>query len=125
MTRTRQRGIKASAYSLQHALESSGLKTQTALAEKIADLEELENPPRGLVNKVFRGESVDPRSIQRVAAALEVEAWTLYENRAHTPARPILPTADSISGMDSKAISCFSRMSSASPMEACVIVVGM
>ena len=92
MTRTRQRGIKASAYSLQHALESSGLKTQTALAEKIADLEELENPPRGLVNKVFRGESVDPRSIQRVAAALEVEAWTLYENRAHTPARPILPT---------------------------------
>lgn len=91
MTRKRQRGIKASVYRLQQALESSGLKTQTALADKIADLEELENPPRGLVNKVFRGESVDPRSIQRVAVALEVEAWTLYEDRAHTPARPVMP----------------------------------
>lgn len=81
MAAQRRRGIKASVHKLQQALEASGLKTQTALAERIADLEQLENPPRGLVNKMFRGESVDPRSVQRVAVALDVEAWTLYEDR--------------------------------------------
>lgn len=80
MTRKRQRGVKASAPRLHQALEASGLKTQTALAERIADLEGLETSPRALVNKVFRGESVDPRTLQRVAAALDVEAWTLYAN---------------------------------------------
>ncbi len=79
MTRKRQRGILASVHRLQQALVASGLKTQTALAERIADLEGLDNAPRGLVNRVFRGESVDPRSIERIAAALEVEAWTLYQ----------------------------------------------
>lgn len=65
---------------LHQALEAAGLKTQTALAERMADLEGLESAPRALVNKLFRGESVDPRTLQRVAAALGVEAWTLYAN---------------------------------------------
>lgn len=74
----RRRGVQASRTRLQHALAESGLKTQTAVAERIAEQESLDTAPRGLVNKVFRGESVDPRSIERVARALAVEAWTLY-----------------------------------------------
>jgi len=74
----RKRGVRVSSAKLQHALAQSDLKTQTAVAERIADNESLESAPRGLVNKVFRGESVDPRSIERVAKALDVEAWTLY-----------------------------------------------
>ncbi len=84
MTRQRQRGIRASVRKLQQALAASGLKTQTALAERIADFEGLQNPPRGLVNKAFRGESIDPRSIERIAAVLGVEAWTLYPDSTET-----------------------------------------
>ncbi len=78
MTSKRQRGVRVSSAKLQHALVESGLKTQTAVAERIADDEQLESVPRGLVNKVFRGEPVDPRSVERVARALGVDAWTLY-----------------------------------------------
>lgn len=78
MASKRQRGVRVSPVKLQHALAESGLKTQTAVAEQIADLEQLESAPRGLVNKVFRGEPVDPRSVERVANALGVDAWTLY-----------------------------------------------
>lgn len=74
----RRRGVQASPVKLQRALAASGQKTQSAVAERIADQESLDSAPRGLVNKVFRGESVDPRSIERVARALEVDAWTLY-----------------------------------------------
>ncbi len=78
MASKRQRGVRVSPVKLQHALAESGLKTQTAVAERIADLEQLESAPRGLVNKVFRGEPVDPRSVERIASALGVNAWTLY-----------------------------------------------
>lgn len=85
MSVKRQRGIRASLPKLQQALLAAGLKTQSALAERIADLENLENPPRGLVNKMFRSEPVDPASIERVALALQVEAWTLYANSNDVP----------------------------------------
>ncbi|GAB4123245.1 MAG: hypothetical protein Tsb0027_21060 [Wenzhouxiangellaceae bacterium] len=85
MTEKRQRGIRASLPRLQQALLAAGLKTQTALAERMADLEGLDNPPRGLVNKMFRGEAVDPASIERVAQALQVESWTLYANSSDLP----------------------------------------
>ncbi|GAB4182901.1 MAG: hypothetical protein Tsb002_04740 [Wenzhouxiangellaceae bacterium] len=78
MNDQRRRGVRVSRVRLQQALAASGLKTQTAVAERIADEEQLDTVPRGLVNKVFRGERVDPRSIERVARALQVEAWTLY-----------------------------------------------
>jgi len=85
MTEKRQRGLRASLPRLQQALLAAGLKTQTALAERMADLEGLDNPPRGLVNKMFRGEAVDPASIERVAQALQVESWTLYANSSDLP----------------------------------------
>ncbi len=74
----RRRGVRASPARLQQALVESGLKSQTAVAVRIADQEGLETPPRGLVNRVFRGERVDPVSVERVARALGVDAWTLY-----------------------------------------------
>lgn len=76
--RTRKRGIRASRASLSQALAGAGLKTQSALAERIADLEGLDMPPRDLVNRVFREKPVDPLSLERVAQALGVEAHTLY-----------------------------------------------
>lgn len=74
----RKRGIQASPVKLRKALVDAGIKTQAELAEKIADLEGLENAPRGLVNKIFRGQAVDLVSLERVARALNIESWQLY-----------------------------------------------
>lgn len=60
------------------ALTDAGLKTQAALAERIADLEGLEAAPRDIVSRVFREQPVDAATLERVARALEVEAFTLY-----------------------------------------------
>ena len=76
----RKRGVQASPAKLRKALIEAGIKTQAELAEKIADLEGLDNPPRGLVNKVFQGKAVDVVSLERVARALQTESWLLYKN---------------------------------------------
>lgn len=90
----RRRGIQASPAKIRAALVASGLKTQAALAEKIADLEGLESPPKGLVNRVWRGEAVDPQSLERVARALGVPAWGLYRS-SDEPADPRVDAAES------------------------------
>jgi hypothetical protein len=81
----RRRGIQASPAKLRKALADAGLKSQNAVAEKIADLESLDSPPRGLVNRVWRGEAVDPQSLERVARALGVPGWTLYRSSDEPP----------------------------------------
>jgi len=58
----------------------------------MADLEHLENEPASLVNRVFREQPVEPSSLERVARALEVDAWTLYLNGDHQ--RPETPDSD-------------------------------
>ncbi len=60
------------------ALTDAGLKTQAALAERIADLEGLEAAPRDIVSRVFREQPVDAATLERIARALGVEAFTLY-----------------------------------------------
>lgn len=75
----RRRGVRASRAKLVHALTEAGLKTQVALAERIADIEELEIAPKDVVNRVFRELPVDPTTVERVARALGVEAHTLYK----------------------------------------------
>lgn len=82
----RRRGIRASPAKLRRALAEAGLRTQYALAERIAELEDLEAPPRGLVNRAFRGDAVDPQSLERVARALGVPAWSLYRSSDEPPA---------------------------------------
>ena len=75
----RTRGIRASRAKLVHALTEAGLKTQVALAERIADIESLETAPKDVVNRVFRELPVDATTIERVARALGVDAHTLYK----------------------------------------------
>ena len=78
--RTRNRGVRASRLKLEKALAESDLdkRTQAALANRIADLEELDAAPKDLVSKVFRELPVDPQTIERIARALGVEAASLY-----------------------------------------------
>ena len=78
-TGQRNRGVRASRAKLVHALTEAGLKTQVALAERIADIEELDAAPKDVVNRVFRELPVDPMTIERVARALEVDAYSLYK----------------------------------------------
>ncbi len=75
---SRKRGVRASRARLCHALTEAGLRSQAALAERIADLEELEQAPKDLVSRVFREQPVELQTLQRVARALNVEAWQLY-----------------------------------------------
>lgn len=75
----RNRGVRASRTKLTHALTKAGMKTQAALAERIADIEGLASAPKDAVNRVFRELPVDPMTIERVARALEVDAFTLYK----------------------------------------------
>lgn len=76
--RIRRRGVRASRIKLTKALADAGLKTQAGLAERIADLEGLDAAPRDVVNRVFREQAVDAATLERVARALGVEAFTLY-----------------------------------------------
>ncbi len=75
----RHRGVRASRARLVHAMTGAGLKTQAALAERIADLEDLEAMPKDAVSRVFRELPVEPMTLERIARALGVEAHTLYK----------------------------------------------
>lgn len=74
----RKRGIKASKIKLAEALNACGLSTQIALAEKIADMEGTDLVPKDLVNRAFREQAIEFTSLARIAAALDVEAHTLF-----------------------------------------------
>lgn len=89
-SRSRRRGVKASRTRLIRALAEAGLKTQAALAERIADLEGLDSPPKDIVNRVFREQAVDPATLERVARALGTESYKLYftADEASMPASP-------------------------------------
>ena len=76
------------------ALGQAGFKTQTALAEQIADLEGLEAVPKDLVNRVFREQPVDPATLERVAKALGVESHTLYKTQEETTEQQEVPAAE-------------------------------
>ena len=80
MSQRKVRGIRCSRLKLDAALASSDIpkKTQIALAEAIADAEELESVPKDLVSKMFRELPVDPQTIERVAKVLGVSAASLY-----------------------------------------------
>ncbi|GGD63308.1 helix-turn-helix domain-containing protein [Lacimicrobium alkaliphilum] len=74
----RARGVQASPAKLRSALLAAGIKSQTEVARRIQVSEGLKKIPRTMVNRVFRGESVDPVSIERVARVLNTDAWALY-----------------------------------------------
>lgn len=97
----RRRGVRPSRERLLRALAASGLKTRIAVAERIADQEATSSVPSGMVNRAFRGEPVEPQSLERIALALGVEAHTLYlasDESAATPRQhpaPV-PSVDTI-----------------------------
>jgi tetratricopeptide (TPR) repeat protein len=90
---SRKRGVRASRARLYHALTEAGLRSQAALAERIADLEELEQAPKDLVSRVFREQPVELQTLERVARALEIEAWQLYRT-SDEPDAPQQAVAD-------------------------------
>lgn len=77
--------MRASRARLTHALTEAGFKTQAALAERIAELEDLDTVPKDIVNRVFRELPVEFTTIERVARALGVEAYTLYQTMDDEP----------------------------------------
>lgn len=79
-TRQRNRGIRASRVKIATAMAKAGIKTQAALAARIAKLEGLDenDPPRRVVNKVMREQPVDMPTLMRVARALDVPVYSLY-----------------------------------------------
>ncbi|OKY28011.1 lipopolysaccharide assembly protein LapB [Thalassotalea sp. PP2-459] len=88
---SRKRGIKASRQKLDAAMLAVGLKTQTALAKKIAEQEGLATPPKDMVNRAFRQLPVEPISLERIAEALCVPAYQLYLTSEDTEA-PVIKT---------------------------------
>ncbi|WP_317933476.1 tetratricopeptide repeat protein [Halioxenophilus sp. WMMB6] len=86
----RKRGIRASKVKLYKALSNANIKTQGALADRIADLENSDTSPTSLVSRIFREQAVDPKSLERVARALGVEAHTLYLTAADIQ-NPLIP----------------------------------
>ena len=72
------RGVRASRVALSKALLQSGLKTQAALAARMAELEDLSSAPRDSVSRAFREKPVDTKTLTRIAAALSVDPHTLY-----------------------------------------------
>ncbi len=86
-TGKRDRGVETSPEALNQALLGAGLKSQTALAARIADLEELDSPPRHSVNRAFRGHAVSPLTVARIARALDVPPHSLYRS-SDSPSDP-------------------------------------
>lgn len=78
MAGKRQRGVIASRIKLEHFMAVKGIKSQAELARKIADVEGLDSEPKDLVNRIFRQNKVEHHSLERVAKALNIDAFKLY-----------------------------------------------
>jgi tetratricopeptide (TPR) repeat protein len=104
---SRRRGVRASRARLYHALTQAGFRSQAALAEKIADLEGLDQAPKDLVSRVFREQPVELNTLERVARALGVEAWTLYLSSDESESAQ-LPVSDTDSYSDGDAAAAVS-----------------
>lgn len=81
----RKRGVKASREKLEKAMLAKGIESQIQLARLISQDEGLHRPPKELISKVFREQSVSHTNLARVAKALGVESHTLYMNSQSTP----------------------------------------
>ena len=86
--RSRRRGVRASRVKLTEALAAAGIKTQAALAERIADLEGLDAAPRDVVYRVFRQQPVDLNTLTRVARALDRPVHTLLLSSEEQGSQP-------------------------------------
>ncbi|MEM7081834.1 MAG: hypothetical protein AAF465_03805 [Pseudomonadota bacterium] len=88
----RKRGVQASRTRLSQALTAAGFRTQSALADHMADREHLDAAPKDLVSRAFRELPVDPLSLERIASALNVEVHTLYKTADEADLVPPIDT---------------------------------
>lgn len=84
MASKRKRGVIASKQRLIKAMTESGYSTQIALARALAKQENSGTIPKDLVSKAFRGVAISPQNLQRIAAVLNVDAYTLYQTSKET-----------------------------------------
>jgi len=96
--RSRRRGVRASRVKLAEALTAAGIKTQAALAERIADLEGLDTAPRDAVYRVFRQQPVDMHTLTRVARALDRPVHSLLLSAAEAEGEAPVPQHEHDSG---------------------------
>ncbi len=91
----RKRGVQASRTKLTRALNLIGLRSQAALAERIAEQHDLDRAPKEMVSRAFREQAIDPTSLERIAQALETPAHKLMlsSNEASQPSQPQTPTS--------------------------------
>ena len=77
------------------AKSAAGFKTQAAIAERIADDEGLDSPPKDAVNRAFRELPVEHQTLERIARALGVRSETLLPDAepAGEPAAATGPVA--------------------------------
>ncbi|MBX3696042.1 MAG: tetratricopeptide repeat protein [Steroidobacteraceae bacterium] len=71
------------------------MKTQAALAERIAELEGLDAAPKDIVNRAFREQPVEMQTLERIARALGVEAHQLYKTAGDGDLAGTSPEGDS------------------------------
>jgi len=85
-----KRGVVTSREKLDLAMVAAGIKSQTALAELIRNNENLDNPPRDMVSRAFRQIAIDTASVVRIAAALNVDAHSLYLSTQQDNTSPVV-----------------------------------
>ncbi|MGB3726127.1 MAG: tetratricopeptide repeat protein [Glaciecola sp.] len=99
--RKRKRGIKASRVKLEAAMIKAGLGTQSELAQKIAQQENIAKPPKDLVSKVFREQAVSTHNLTRIANALGVAVHSIYLTRDDSEFSEVVATQSSMGTHDS------------------------
>ena len=106
----RKRGIRASRPKLEMAMLSAGIRSQSELAERMAEHEGLVFPPRDTVSRAFRGIPISPTSLARIARILGVEPDQLCEAASDAedngPAPPDTPSDEPPLGCISIVIHC-------------------
>ncbi len=102
--KNRIRGVKVSLTKLRAAQRDKGFKSQAEVASEIQRIESLDKPPRTLVGRIFRGESVDAVSVERLAKALDVEGWTLYLESQEIPVSETQPDTENYTVIPEKQV---------------------
>lgn len=77
-TRKRVRGVIASRNKLEVAMLNAGIRSQSELAKLIAEKENINSPPRDLINRTFRQTRVSHQTITRIATVLDVPPHSLF-----------------------------------------------
>lgn len=76
--RKRVRGVIASRNKLEIAMLNAGIRSQSELAQQIAEKESLNSPPKDLVNRTFRQKRVSHQTITRIASVLGISPHSLF-----------------------------------------------